>query len=271
MEIIKLYQIDAFTDKLFKGNPAAVCILNEWKDDKLMQSIAAENNLAETAFIVKKQLNLYEIRWFTPTVEVDLCGHATLAAAFVIFNYLDVNGGEILFYTLRSGVLIVTKKENLISLDFPADEFELCSSVEEIVLGIGTSPLEMYKGKSDYMVVLEKEEDVKKVVPEFEVLSKVKSRGIIVTAPGDSVDFVSRFFAPLSGINEDPVTGSAHTTLIPYWAKKLHKKELIAHQISERGGVLFCIYKDSRVIISGNAVLYLKGEILLTENKNNPE
>lgn len=259
---IKLYQVDAFTDKLFKGNPAAVCILDKWPSDDLMQSIAAENNLAETAFIVPTS-DKYEIRWFTPATEVDLCGHATLASAYVIFNHLGFKGGEIIFFSPRSGILKVKKDNELLSLDFPVDELKSIESLPEIFTGIGLKPLETLKGKTDYIAVLESEKDIINVQPNQESIAKLKGRGLIITAPGIDVDFVSRFFAPQSGIDEDPVTGSAHTSLTPYWSKRLNKKTLKAKQLSKRGGVLFCTDKDERIEIAGNARLFMIGEIFI--------
>lgn len=258
----KIYQIDAFTDTLFSGNPAAICPLNEWLPDNLLQKIAMENNLAETAFYVKQD-DVYEIRWLTPTVEVDLCGHATLAAAFVLFNFENHIGNEISFYSKRSGKLNVSKQGEYLTLNFPSDIFEPIDLFSELANAFDKKPIEAYKGKTDYMLVFENENQIKSITPNFETISKLDVRGIIITSKGDNVDFVSRFFAPQSGINEDPVTGSAHTTLTPYWAKKLNKNELTAMQLSDRKGNLKCKYLNDRVEISGQAVLYLKGEIFV--------
>jgi len=258
----KIYQIDAFTDTLFSGNPAAICPLNEWLPDNILQKIAMENNLAETAFYVKQD-NEYEIRWLTPTVEVDLCGHATLAAAFVLFNFENYIGNEISFYSKRSGKLNVSKQGEYLTLNFPSDIFEPIDLFSELTNAFDIKPIEAYKGKTDYLLVFENESQIKSVIPNFETISKLDARGIIITSKGDNVDFVSRFFAPQSGINEDPVTGSAHTTLTPYWAKKLNKNELTAMQLSDRKGNLKCKYLNDRVEISGQAVLYLKGEIFV--------
>jgi PhzF family phenazine biosynthesis protein len=265
MKTIKLYQVDAFTDKLFSGNPAAVCMIDTWLNDDLMQSIANENNLAETAFVVPNG-NDFEIRWFTPIVEVDLCGHATLAAAYVIFNLLNYSNSIIKFYSARSGFLLVEKQNDLLVLDFPADELEALNEEQNIVIEkcIGTKPLEGYKGKTDYVAVIENETLLKNLRPSFEEISKLNARGLIVTAKGDNADFVSRFFAPQSGINEDPVTGSAHTSLISLWSNKLGKNKMIALQLSKRGGLLVCELKDSRCMIGGKARLYLTGEISLS-------
>lgn len=263
MQSLKIYQIDAFTDKLFSGNPAAVCILDKWLCDDVMQSIGNENNLAETAFVIPNGKD-FEIRWFTPTIEVDLCGHATLASGFVLFNLLNYPGSLIRFHSPRSGLLIVSKKEEMLFLDFPTDTLELISGKQNIIKNcIGIKPIEIYKGKTDYIAVIDSESSLQNLRPDLEEISKLKARGLIVTAKGDSVDFVSRFFAPQSGINEDPVTGSAHTSLLPLWSKKLSKSNLIANQLSKRGGQLFCEFKNDRCLIGGKARLYLTGEIKL--------
>jgi PhzF family phenazine biosynthesis protein len=262
MKKYKLYQVDAFTEKLFGGNPAAVCPLNEWLDDTLLQKIAMENNLAETAFYVKLD-DRYEIRWFTPNVEVDLCGHATLATAYVLFFHENHTGNAIIFHSPRSGELTVSKKADRLTLDFPIDEFSEIPISSEITNCFDRKPVEVYKGKTDYLLVFEKETDITDIKPHFERIAKLKARGVIITAKGETVDFVSRFFAPQSGIIEDPVTGSAHTTLTPYWAGKLNKTELSAIQLSERKGYLQCKFLGERVEISGQAKLYLKGEIFI--------
>jgi PhzF family phenazine biosynthesis protein len=258
----KLYQVDAFTDKLFGGNPAAVCPLAEWLSDDILQKIAMENNLAETAFYVGQE-DRYEIRWFTPKVEVDLCGHATLAAAFVLFNCENYLGDSINFYSLRSGALKVSRSSDWLTLDFPVDIFHNIPMSGEIVSCFDKQPLEAYKGKTDYMLVYEKESDIRDIRPQFEAISALKARGVIITAKGENVDFVSRFFAPQSGIIEDPVTGSAHTTLTPYWSEKLNKTEMSAIQLSERQGYLQCKFLGNRIGISGQAKLYLAGEIYI--------
>jgi len=259
---MKIYQIDAFSKSVFSGNPAAVCPLEEWLSDAIMQKIAAENNLAETAFYVKNG-NQYEIRWFTPKIEVDLCGHATLAAAFVLFNYENHSDNLIEFFSPRSGKLTVTKEADLLSLNFPVDVFEAIPLTSQITDGLNIKPLNAFKGKTDYMFLFNNEEEILNLDPDFEKLSKLQARGIIVTAKGKNSDFVSRFFAPQSGINEDPVTGSAHTTLIPYWAKELNKTKLSAIQLSERRGYLECELLEDRVRISGYAKCYLIGEYFL--------
>jgi len=261
---LSIYQIDAFTDKLFCGNPAAIVPLNEWLSDETMLNIAAENNLAETAFYVPNE-NGFHIRWFTPSVEVDLCGHATLAAAYVIFNIQNYEGKSIRFES-RSGELRVDCKEDWLTLNFPVDQFHIAVPPPALVESLtDTTMLEVYKGRTDYMVVLESEDAVKNLDFDIIVLSTIPARGIIVTAAGEDVDFVSRFFAPQSGIDEDPVTGSAHTTLIPYWAEKLDKTTLTAKQLSKRGGYLKCELDGDRVHIGGQARLYLKGEILIDD------
>lgn len=257
---LKIYQVDAFADKVFSGNPAAVCPLKKWLPDSIMQNIAMENNLSETAFYVK-QGNDYLIRWFTPTVEVDLCGHATLATAHVLFNHENHSGNEITFHSSRSGVLKVNRYNHLLTLDFPADNLIKIEWPEEMIPGFNVSPVEAYKGKTDYMLVFENEDQVKNIQPNLLVISTWKVRGVIVTAKGKSADFVSRFFGPQSGVNEDPVTGSAHTSLAPYWSDKLGKTELSAIQLSERKGYVSCKINGDRVYISGNAKTYLMGEI----------
>jgi PhzF family phenazine biosynthesis protein len=265
MRKIKIYQVDAFTNKLFSGNPAAVCILDTWLSDELMQSIGNENNLAETAFIVPQGQD-FEIRWFTPTVEVDLCGHATLASAFVLFNVLNYPNSVIKFHSQRSGCLSVEKKDEMLFLDFPTDKLEIVTDEQQntaIEKCIGMKPIALYKGKTDYMAVIDNESSLQNLQPDFAEVGKLQARGLIVTAKGDVVDFVSRFFGPQSGIDEDPVTGSAHTTLLPFWSKKLNKNKLTARQISKRGGQLVCDFKNDRCIIGGEAQLYLTGEINL--------
>jgi PhzF family phenazine biosynthesis protein len=257
---ISMYQVDAFTEELFKGNPAAVCILDYWIDEKLMQSMAAENNLSETAFCVAHD-DIYELRWFTPEGEIDLCGHATLATAFVIFEHIGYSGKEIKFET-KSGVLEVTKEDDNLIMIFPAREGRHAEITDELVQGLGKKPKELYQSR-DLMAVYETEDEIKDMNPDIEILKKLDAFGIIVTAKGKDVDFVSRYFAPAAGIPEDPVTGSAHCTLVPYWSKVLGKKELTAHQISKRGGKLLCEDRGEKIKISGTAVLFLKGEIYI--------
>lgn len=256
-----LYQVDAFTDELFHGNPAAICILDEWLDDTVMQKIAMENNLSETAFVVKKN-DRFEIRWFTPVAEVALCGHATLASAHIIFNEFDYKKNVIIFNSIHSGILKVRKEGKYLTLDFPAQKIKKAIPPDKLIEGIGKEPIEVYKGKTDYLLVYQNEKEIQTISPDFTTLSKIKIRGVIVTAKGDCYDFVSRFFAPQLGVNEDPVTGSAHTILIPYWRKKLNKNELEAKQLSTRQGILKCRKNKDRVYISGKAITYLKGEII---------
>ncbi|MGB8951232.1 MAG: PhzF family phenazine biosynthesis protein [Candidatus Aminicenantales bacterium] len=255
-----LYQVDAFTDKLFSGNPAAVCPLEKWLDSGLMQNIAAENNLSETAFFVKEG-DHYHIRWMTPTSEVNLCGHATLASAFVIFNHIEKGLEKIVFHS-RSGELIVTREGDLMSLDFPANKPVPQKPPEALLKAFPVRPQEVLF-KRTYLVVFSSEDEIKAMKPDIKKFLEVETHGVIITARGKSVDFVSRFFAPDVGIDEDPVTGYAHTLLIPYWAEKLNKTKLQALQLSRRGGELFCVHAGNRVQISGKAVLYLKGEIEL--------
>ncbi len=262
MKSIKIFQVDAFTDKLFSGNPAAVCILDNWMADDIMQSIAAENNLAETAFFVAKDKQ-FEIRWFTPTIEVDLCGHATLASAFVLFNCLEYKRKEIVFNSPRSGELKVTKQNEVLFLDFPTDTLKPENNFDQIQKCIGIRPMEIFKGKTDFIAIINNETEVRNLIPDLIEINKLSARGLIVTAKGDSVDFVSRFYAPQVGIDEDPVTGSAHTSLIPIWYKKLGKVQMQARQLSKRGGKLICIYHGERCLIGGEAKLYLTGEIAL--------
>jgi PhzF family phenazine biosynthesis protein len=260
MNKIKIFQVDAFAENLFSGNPAAVCILKNWISDKIMQSVAAENNLAETAFIVPSGKN-FGIRWFTPSVEVDLCGHATLATAYVLFNCLGYSEPEIIFDSSKSGQLKVSMQSDTLFLDFPTDTLTECSEFEQISNCIGFRPEEVYSGRTDYIAVVDSEKKVHDLVPDLNGISKLHSRGLIVTAKGDDVDFVSRFFAPQSGIDEDPVTGSAHTSLIPLWSEKLGKMTMNAIQLSKRGGKLICINKGERSLIGGKARLYMEGEI----------
>jgi PhzF family phenazine biosynthesis protein len=260
---IEYYHVDAFTDKVFGGNPAGVCLLENPLAETVMQKIAFENNLSETAFIISDK-DSYQIRWFTPQVEVDLCGHATLAAAKILFEYTDFYGNEIEFFSPRSGSLPVILDKNGLKLVFPKDTLEKIQSFPmEIEKGLKGLPNEVYKGKTDYLCVFERQSDIEKLDPDLEIISRLQARGIIVTSPGDRVDFVSRFFAPQSGIPEDPVTGSAHTTLTPFWVDRLNKNPLNALQLSARGGKLQCKLDGEKVEITGNAVVFLEGEIIL--------
>ncbi len=262
MKSIEIYQIDAFTDQIFGGNPAAVCPLEEWLDDNLLQDIAMENNLSETAFYVMNG-DHYEIRWFTPTTEVDLCGHATLATAFVEFNLKGVSTDELTFKS-KSGDLKVTREGENLCLDFPIDKLEKVDLTQEMLRPFQSKPIAAYRGKDDLLLVFESDQEILDMTPSIDLISKIDTRGVLVTAKGTDCDFVSRFFAPQSGIDEDPVTGSAHTTLIPYWSEQLNKVKLSARQLSKRGGKLECEkLNNERVKISGQAKLFLKGEILL--------
>jgi PhzF family phenazine biosynthesis protein len=258
---IDLYQIDAFAEKVFHGNPASVCPLDDWLPENVMQLIAMENNQAETAFFVSVG-DRFDIRWFTPSTEVSLCGHATLAAAFVIFQSHPSRGPAIEFNS-RSGLLRVLKEGDLLTLDFPADQPSKVPAPYGLIAAMGLKPRDVYKGKTDYMLVYSSAEEIENLRPEMERVAEVPARGIIVTAPGRDVDFVSRFFAPQSGIPEDPVTGSAHTTLTPYWAGRLGRNELSAKQLSKRGGWLRCRLVGKRVEISGRAHAYMAGKIHL--------
>ncbi len=259
---LPFFQVDAFTSRIFGGNPAGVCPLESWLDYDVMQAIAAENNLAETAFFVAGP-DRYHLRWFTPTVEMDLCGHATLASAWVLFEKLGIEADAVSFDT-RSGVLAVRRDGALLSMDFPSRPGAPSKAPEGLMAGLGLKaaeiPAEIFKAR-DYLVVLESETAVRAVEPDFHELMKVDCTGIIVTGPGKDADFVSRFFAPRMGVPEDPVTGSSHCTLIPYWAQRLGKAKLRAHQVSARGGELFCENLGARVSIGGHAVLYLEGSI----------
>lgn len=257
---LKIFQVDAFSSKPFSGNPAAVCILDKWLDGDLMQKIANENNLSETAFAVPKD-DRYEIRWFTPEIEVDLCGHATLATAHILFNHLDHPSDRVEFDTLNSGRLFVEKSGLKLTLDLPADVIEEMVVPEVIVTALQTPPLKAYRGKTDFMFIYASQTEIESLDPDFGLLAQMGGRGIIVTSMGNEANFVSRFFAPQTGINEDPVTGSAHTTLMPYWSAVLDKKRLTAQQLSARGGNLVCELHGDRVKISGEAVTYLEGEI----------
>ena len=258
---LNLYQIDAFTDTPFRGNPAAVIPLETWLPDNTMQSIAEENNLSETAFFVPKDEG-FHLRWFTPKTEVDLCGHATLAAAYVLFNILGHNKERIEFES-KSGILTVLKKDDLLVMDLPAQTPVPCNVPYEIVKAFDRTPIECLRSE-DYIVVFETESDILSIKPDIAYLKKLDLRGVIITAKSRQYDFVSRFFAPKYGINEDPVTGSSHTQLIPYWARKLEKTEMRAKQVSGRGGELVCELRNDRVLISGKAVKFLEGKIELS-------
>lgn len=258
MAKLALYQVDAFTDRVFQGNPAAICPLDAWPSDALLQLIAVENNLSETAFFVNEG-DEYALRWFSPVVEIDLCGHATLASAHVIFEYLTPGIESVRFRT-RSGPVTVDKRGELLEMDFPSRIPEPCEAPERLVTGLGYRPVEVYRNR-DYLAVFENESQVAALRPNFMALTGVDCLGVIATAPGNEVDFVSRFFAPRAGIPEDPVTGSAHCTLIPFWAERLKKRRLRARQLSKRGGEIFCGHLGDRVIIGGKAVTYMVADI----------
>jgi PhzF family phenazine biosynthesis protein len=257
---LTLFQIDAFTNTLFKGNPACVVPLENWLSDDLLLKIAEENAVAETAFFVKINQK-FHLRWFTPEIEMDLCGHATLATAHVIKTFLNYENNTLVFETL-SGDLVVTIEDEMYCLDFPSREPIATTLPENIKLSLNIQPKEVYKSR-DYVLIFEKEEDIKNIKIDKKFFDKVNldTGGVIVTSKGTDCDFVSRFFSPQASILEDPVTGSAHCSLIPFWSKRLKKKELYAKQISKRGGELFCIYKNERVLIKGKAKTYSIGKI----------
>ena len=263
---MKYFVVDAFTDTLFSGNPAGVCLLNKWLPDEILQNIAAENNQSETAFLVKQD-DYYDLRWFTPTIEVDLCGHATVASAFVLFDEIEKTACEIKFKTM-SGMMSVSKENDLLYLDFPSRPVISCPMYQTFEKVFGIKPVAVYKAV-DFLVLVDSEETLRKINPNFSILKQLKTEagldndsfGIIVTAEGNDCDFASRFFAPNAGIDEDPVTGRAHCSLIPFWSIRLNKKVMTARQLSKRGGVLFCENKGERVKIGGKAVRYLSGDI----------
>ena len=257
---LDLYQIDAFTDMPFEGNPAAVIPLKTWLPDSIMRSIAEENNLSETAFFIPTKKG-FHIRWFTPKTEVDLCGHATLAAAYVLFNILGYNKDRIEFES-KSGTLTVLQKDDWLVMDLPAQSPIPCNVPYEIVRAFDKVPIECLRSE-DYIVVFETESDILSIKPDMDYLKRLDLRGVIITARSTQYDFVSRFFAPKYGIDEDPVTGSAHTQLIPYWTRILGKTKMKAKQVSSRGGEIVCELHDDRVLISGKAVKYLEGKVEL--------
>lgn len=258
---LRLYQVDAFADEPLRGNPAAVVPLEAWLPDELMQAVAAENNLSETAFFVPTGPGRYELRWFTPAAEVDLCGHATLAAGFVLFERLGEEGETVTFES-RSGPLGVRRhRDGGLVLDFPARPGQPCVPPPDLVSALGARPLEALRASRDYMAVFASEREVRALRPDFARLETLDLPGVIVTAPGEEVDFVSRFFCPALGIPEDPVTGSSHCTLVPYWSRRLGRPTLRARQVSRRGGELLCADRGERVEIAGHAALYLEGVI----------
>lgn len=258
---LTIYKIDAFATRIFEGNPAAVVPLKEWLPDVLMQQIAMENNLSETVFFVPVATG-FHIRWFTPKSEVKLCGHATLASAHILFNHLEYGENEIIFDSL-SGILKVTRENELIVLDFPASSIAEVEIPEPVAKAFHIAPKACFKGRDDYMLIFENEYQVLSLLPNFQQLVEANTRGVICTSKSEKYDFVSRFFAPAVGVNEDPVTGSAHTMLIPFWAEKLGKNELIAKQVSARGGILHCKLAGDRIKIGGKAVTFLTGEITI--------
>ncbi|MBK6482300.1 MAG: PhzF family phenazine biosynthesis protein [Chitinophagales bacterium] len=258
---LKIFQVDAFTDHLFGGNPAAVCPLQEWLPAEKMQQIAMENNLSETAFFVPVD-DGYELKWFTPVTEVKLCGHATLASGHVLYHHLGYVKPAIRFHS-KSGLLGVEKNGEWLTLNFPTDHLNSVEVPELLRKGLYIEPAEVWKGFENYLVVLKSAEEVYQLKPDFRMLQQLDSLGVIVTARGNDVDFISRFFAPGAGIDEDPVTGSAHTSLTPYWAAKMNKTEFTARQVSTREGYLKCKLLGERVEISGKAVTYLEGEIAI--------
>jgi len=255
---IPYFHVDAFTGDGFLGNPAGVCILQDWPADSVLQAIAAENNLSETAFVIERD-GFWDLRWFTPTTEVDLCGHATLAPAFVITKCLKHPASPVKFQS-KSGPLLVNCESERLVLDFPSRPAAACPIPDQLGAALGRKPVEVLKAR-DYLVLLESEEDVRNLRPDITALQRIEAYAFITTAPGQKSDFVSRFFAPRVGVGEDPVTGSAHCTLIPYWAKRLGKQKLHALQLSKRGGELFCEDRGARVGIGGRATLYMRGEL----------
>ena len=260
---VPVFHVDAFTSTPFTGNPAAVCPLTSWLDDELLQSVAAENNLSETAYFVPRGHN-YELRWFTSRCEVKLCGHATLAAAWILLQILAPERNFVRFETRFSGALTVCRDGDLFAMDFPALPPWQCSDPPAALTeGLRSRPVDIVQIADDYFAVYESEEEIRKIHPDFRLLEELHPAGVGITAPGNHVDFVSRFFVPSYGIPEDPVTGSTHCSLAPYWAQRLGKKRMHARQLSERGGELWCEVQDSRVILKGYAVMTLRGELLI--------
>ena len=256
---IPIYQVDAFTSKIFEGNPAAVCPLKQWISEDIMQNIAQENNLSETAFFVKKDNN-FEIRWFTPVAELDLAGHPTLASAHVILKELKINLNKVIFKTKINDILNVSYKDKIYLMDFPSRDPSVDKNIDQVAEALGSRPKKLYRHR-DAVAIFDNEDEIKNIYPNMDKLKNLDYSSVIVTAKGNKIDFVSRNFAPKLGIPEDPVTGSAHCELIPYWSKILNKKELLAHQISKRGGKLYCTHNGDRVTIGGEAITFLRGEI----------
>ncbi|BCS87730.1 PhzF family phenazine biosynthesis protein [Pseudodesulfovibrio sediminis] len=258
---LEMYQVDAFAEDVFSGNPAAVVPLYEWLSEDLLQHIAMENNLSETAFFVRKG-EYFELRWFTPEAEVDLCGHATLASAHVLYEYLDYTDPVVVFET-KSGRLFVDRENGLYSMDFPAWTYNEIQVTERVATALGARPAELYMGQRDMMAVFDTEEDIRALTPDSRLVSKLDGMCLIATAPGLDYDCVSRVFVPEMNIPEDPVTGSAQTILVPYWANRLNKTQISSYQASARGGLLLCEHLGDRVKIAGKAVSYMTGTIHL--------
>ena len=258
---LELFQVDSFTNKIFEGNPAGV-IFSEFLPNEVMQKIALENNLSETAFVYEEG-NDYRIKWFSPLMEIDLCGHATLAAAHIYFTEINRDADSITFISSKNGSLEVTRKNNYLYLNFPVDQYAPISIDDDLINMIGETPIEAFKGRDDIMCIFEDESIIYNIEPNKSLLKLFPVRGLIVSAKSLDYDFVSRCFFPITGVDEDPVTGSAHTTLTPYWSKQLRKNSLLAKQVSSRGGELKCVLEGDRVIIGGEAVTYLNGFITI--------
>ena len=257
---IPVYQVNAFTDQLFSGNPATVCILPEWLDEKLLRLIAIENNQPATAFLVQKN-GEFHVRWFSPEYEIDLCGHGSLASAYVIFNVLKIPSVEIDLH-FQQGVLQLKKEQDLLTLNFPAKNLEAFGDADLLIQGLGVTPVELYQHKTERcLAIFEREEDIKNIIPDMSILKKLAHRGVVVSAPGKECDFVSRTFYPKKAACEDAVTGASHCLLIPYWANRLNKTKLTGYQCSSRGGKVVCENLQGRVLISGKARLYMEGVI----------
>ena len=258
---LELFQVDSFTNKIFEGNPAGV-IFSEFLPNEVMQKIALENNLSETAFVYEEG-NDYRIKWFSPLMEIDLCGHATLAASHIYFTEINRDADSITFISSKNGSLEVTRKNNYLYLNFPVDQYAPIPIDDDLINMIGETPIEAFKGRDDIMCIFEDESTIYNIEPNKSLLKLFPVRGLIVSAKSLDYDFVSRCFFPITGVDEDPVTGSAHTTLTPYWTKQLGKDSLLAKQVSSRGGELKCVLEGDRVIIGGEAVTYLKGFITI--------
>lgn len=258
---IPMYVANAFCSIPFTGNPAAICLLNEWLSAGLMQRIAMQNNLSETAFLVKDK-DGYQIRWFTPVAEIPLAGHPTLAAAHILFSE-NLHNGDVVIFHSQSGKLTVKREMDEYILNFPADDIKEIPAPDHLLQAFSSTPVDCYKGMQDYMLVFKTQEEIEEAVPDLKLIAKASARGVIITAPGNEVDFVSRYFAPQFGIDEDPVTGSAHTTMIPYWWQRFGRMKMNAVQLSRRKGFLSCVYLDDRVEIGGKCVTFLKGEIMV--------